>query len=213
MKKKLMYAILAAMAVISGIVFTVKQYGNGEIFKYVKENRQDGEAEEEKVTDPENLRTSVETDQSRNGGAEDQEFGVFVCGQVQEAGIVYLKPGARIDDAIRLAGGFTDEADRTYWNLASYVYDGQRIYVPKTGEIMPYPDDVGNAYDSLGRLDLNAATVTMLMELPGIGEKRAGDIIKYREKAGRFTSVEQLNEISGIKGSVFAEIKDLVCVR
>ena len=85
--------------------------------------------------------------------------------------------------------------------------------MPKTGEIMPYPDDVGNAYDSLGRLDLNAATVTMLMELPGIGEKRAGDIIKYREKAGRFTSVEQLNEISGIKGSVFAEIKDLVCVR
>ena len=207
-----MYAILAAMAVISGIVFAVKQYGNGEIFKYVKENRQDGEAEEEKVTDPENLRTSVETDQSRNGGAEDQEFGVFVCGQVQEAGIVYLKHGARVDDAIRLAGGFTDEADRTYWNLAAYVYDGQRIYVPKPGESMPY-SDADNAYDNLGRLDLNAATAAMLMELPGIGEKRAGDIIKYRDKAGRFSSIDQLNEISGIKGAVFAEIRDLVCVR
>lgn len=207
-----MYAALAAMAVISGIVFTVRQYGNGEIFKYVKEKRQGGEAQEEKVTDSENLRISVEGDQSGDGSAEDQEFGVFVCGQVQEAGIVYLKQGSRVDDAIRLAGGFTDEADRTYWNLAAYVYDGQRIYVPKPDESMPYPD-ADNAYDNLGRLDLNAATAAMLMELPGIGEKRAGDIIKYREKAGRFTSIDQLNEISGIKGSVFAEIRDLVCVR
>lgn len=212
MKKKIIYSILACLIAAGGLTFAVKQYGSGGTYGYVEEKGQGSKAGEEEVTDPEDIRISVEGRKSGIDGTEDQKLGVFICGQVKEEGIRYLTRGARVEDAIRLAGGFTEEADRTYWNLAAYVYDGQRIYVPKVGEIVPYPDE-NNAYDGLGRLDLNAATVSMLTELPGIGEKRATDIIKYREKSGGFSSVSELQEISGIKGSVFEAIKDLVCVR
>lgn len=211
-KKKVIYAVLAVLIAACGLTFAVKQYGSGESYGYVEEKGQGSEAGEEEIADSKNIRTSVEGGQPGADGCEDQKLGVFVCGQVKEEGIRYLIRGARVDDAIRLAGGFTDEADRTYWNLAAYVYDGQRIYVPKVGEIVPYPEE-SNAYDAFGRLDLNAATVSMLTELPNIGEKRASDIVKFREKIGRFTSVDQLEEIRGIKGSVYQSIKDLVCVR
>ena len=112
---------------------------------------------------------------------------------------------------VQNAAGILDALEHTK-DFQKFVYDGQRIYVPKAGEAMPYPDG-NNAYDGLGRLDLNAATAEMLKELPGIGEKRASDIIGYREKNGRFTSVEQLQEIPGLKGSVYQGMKDLVCVR
>lgn len=210
MKKQYVYVAAAILSAFCGAFFLGLHYKDGEKYSYVKENGQYKETEE--VIDPSDLRTPVEGGQTGGAGAQAEEYCVFVCGQVQEEGICYLSAGSRIDDAIRKAGGFTEEADTNYWNLAAFVCDGQRIYVPKIGEITMY-SDVTNAYDSMGRLDLNAATADMLTALPGIGEKRAADIIAYRLKAGRFTSVDELNEISGIKGSVYRDIKDLVCVR
>ena len=47
-------------------------------------------------------------------------------------------------------------------------------------------------------IDINTADVYDLQRLPGIGEKRAGDIVAYREEHGPFSSVDGLTEVSGI---------------
>jgi competence protein ComEA len=85
--------------------------------------------------------------------------------------------------------------------------------VPKVGEAVPLELASDNAYDAFGRLDLNAATLEQLMELPGIGEKRASDILRYRESIGRFEDIEQLMNVSGIKTSLMQGIRDKICVR
>ena len=61
-------------------------------------------------------------------------------------------------------------------------------------------------------MNLNTATAEELQMLPGIGEVKASSIIEYRETHGRFTSIEELQEISGIKGRVFQKIADLITI-
>ena len=61
---------------------------------------------------------------------------VHVAGAVNQEGIVYLKEGARINEAIEKAGGTTEEADMSQVNLAYELEDGMKIYIPKKGEVM-----------------------------------------------------------------------------
>ncbi|MBO7650698.1 MAG: helix-hairpin-helix domain-containing protein [Lachnospiraceae bacterium] len=212
MKKKLIiYAGAAALAVLCGFVYAYRANSEDSIYHGQTEKQQKGE--EEKIpsgTDNTDASKDGQIGISRNAA---EEYGVFVCGQVQKEGVCFLEKGSRVSDAISEAGGFTEEADTTYWNLAAYVYDGQRIYVPKVGEAVPLELASDNAYDAFGRLDLNAATLEQLMELPGIGEKRALDILRYRESIGRFEDIEQLMNVSGIKTSLMQGIRDKICVR
>lgn len=53
-------------------------------------------------------------------------------------------------------------------------------------------------------IDVNTADAYELQRLPGIGEKRAQDIIAYREEHGPFRTVDELTEVSGI-GPVILE--------
>ena len=64
-----------------------------------------------------------------------------------------------------------------------------------------------------GIVDLNSAQKEQLMELPGIGETKAEAILSYREEVGRFQTIEDLKNVSGIKESVFEKIKDKIIVR
>ncbi len=69
-----------------------------------------------------------------------------------------------------------------------------------------------SAADPDPRLDLNSATKEELMELPGIGEAKAEAILRYRRESGDFEYIEELMNISGIKGAAFEKLKDLVRV-
>lgn len=143
---------------------------------------------------------------------------VFVCGQVKEAGVYRLDAGSRIIDAITAAGGFTEQAAKEYWNLAEPVIDGQKIYVPDLTEAvsMPVDSQVGNASGAVtadGKVDINLATRDELLALPGIGEKRADDILSYRNKNGPFSCIEDIQLVSGIKGNVYEKIRALIIVR
>lgn len=68
------------------------------------------------------------------------------------------------------------------------------------------------AEEKRGMVDINTAGVEELMKLEGIGEKRAADIISYRETMGGFNSIEELMNVSGIKEAVFNRIKDKIYV-
>lgn len=62
------------------------------------------------------------------------EIVVHVAGAVKRPGVYHLKTGARNDDAIRAAGGFTVAANPDAINLAAHSEDGSQLYVPNRSE-------------------------------------------------------------------------------
>jgi competence protein ComEA len=131
---------------------------------------------------------------------------VYVCGCVNNPGVIGVKEGSRIVDVIAKAGGMTEEADVNALNQAEPVVDGQKVYVPIKGE------EVSNSSSGQGKVNINTASKDELMTLPGIGESKASDIINYRDSAGGFQTIEDIMQISGIKEAAFEKIKDYIKV-
>jgi len=133
---------------------------------------------------------------------------VHVAGQVTGPGVYVVPAGARAADAIVAAGGTTAEADVEALNLAARVADGERVYVPRRGEIPPpvasRPATLSGPGGSLpagasgAPIDLNAATAEQLDSLPGVGPATSAAILAYRSSHGRFRSVTELLEVPGI---------------
>ncbi len=147
---------------------------------------------------------------------------VHVAGAVTRPGVVELRTGARVIDAIEAAGGARPEADLDRLNLAAPLVDGQRIAVARAGEPPP-PLDPGaaagpspggdpGAVDDGGPLNLNAATPAQLEELPGVGPVLAQAILRERDRRGGFRRVEDLRSVRGIGDKRFADLKPLVTV-
>jgi len=138
---------------------------------------------------------------------------VHVLGAVAEPGIVELRPGARVVDAIGAAGGLAGEADPAGVNLARVLVDGEQLVVPREGEVPP-PAAVGaggpNGAAGGGRVSLNQADLAALDTLPRIGPALAQRIIDWRESNGPFTDVSQLTEVAGIGDAVYSGLVDLV---
>lgn len=148
--------------------------------------------------------------------ADNTPYCVYVCGSVYRPGIYELSPGSRINEAIEMAGGFTDEACDSYWNLAELVYDGQMIFVPTQDEatdrdLSSYNMNTPNA-KSDSKININTASKELLTSISGIGNGRAENIIKYREKNGGFATVDDIKNVSGIGDLIFENIKDFITV-
>jgi competence protein ComEA len=136
---------------------------------------------------------------------------VHLSGEVIMPGIYQLPVGARIDDALKAAGGPTDSGDIQRLNLAARLADGQQIVVPK--RINPVLATFSTAPSPTpGRINLNAASVAELDQLPGVGPVTAQRIVAYREQHGPFTKVEQLREAKLVNAPTFEKIKELVTV-
>ncbi len=161
---------------------------------------------------------------------------VSVTGAVHKPGLVRLRDGARVADAIEKAGGATSQANLTGLNLAQKLTDGASVVVAdsvsatgsgstvsgagagagagtgtgtgteSTGEPGSVPGPAG------GKVDLNTADVAALDALPGVGPVTAASIVSWRQKNGHFTSVEQLQEIQGIGPAKYASLSPLVTV-
>lgn len=151
------------------------------------------------------------------------ELLVHVAGQVGAPGVVRLRPGDRVVDALDAAGGATAEADLAAVNLARPVVDGEQVYVPRPGEHPPAaraganttggPGGLGAGADDGGAVvDLNSADAAALDSLPGVGPVLAERIIAWRGEHGRFTSVDELGEVSGIGEKLLSQIRDRVRV-
>lgn len=63
-----------------------------------------------------------------------------------------------------------------------------------------------------GKVNINTADVTQLTTLTGIGEKRAQDIISYRQTYGAFQNIEEIKNVSGIKDGIYNKIKEDITV-
>ena len=143
---------------------------------------------------------------------------VHVVGQVRRPGVVRLAGGARVLDAVAAAGGAKPSADLSGLNLARVVADGEQIVVPRPGQIVagaPGPQGVGGGSTSPGAaggstagalVDLNTADASALDSLPGVGPVLSQRILDWRTAHGRFSSVDELGEVSGIGDKLLAQI-------
>lgn len=159
---------------------------------------------------------------------------VHICGAVKNPGVYELSEGSRVIDAVEAAGGFLEDADQAACNLAQMVVDGCQIYITTKSESAQsglqgrsagiQDAESQNAYlqagvsadqpeqaDS-GKVNLNTADAAALKTLPGIGDSRAAAIIAFRETNGRFTCIEDIMKVSGIKQAAFDKIKDMITV-
>lgn len=147
---------------------------------------------------------------------------VDVKGAVQKEGVYTLKEGSRVSDAIAKAGGLTQEADKKSINLAQKVTDEAIIYVAKTDENISVVSQAsastsGNSSATStsiqsDKINLNTASLEDLKKISGIGDKRAQDILDYRDSQGGFKSVDELTNVSGIGEKTLEKLKNDVTV-
>jgi len=153
----------------------------------------------------------------RRAGQEDGVV-VDVVGAVARPGLVHLRNGDRVADAVAAAGGVTAEADSAGLNQARVVADGEQVRVPRSGEMPPpapaSPGGTGGAAAGgpATPVDLNRATLAELDTLPGVGPATATAIIAWRDENGRFRRVDDLLEVPGIGPARLERLRPLVRV-
>jgi competence protein ComEA len=143
---------------------------------------------------------------------------VHVAGAVRRPGVYRLRAGARVDDAVRRAGGASHGADLTAVNLAAKAEDGRQVVVPVRavapaagGASVPGPG-AGAGGAPGAPLNLNQATAEQLDTLDGIGPGLAAKILAFREEHGGFGSVDELDQVPGIGATRLEALRELVTV-
>ena len=146
----------------------------------------------------------------------DEQFIVIdICGAVQYAGVVKLKQGDRMIDAVEAAGGLLSTADRKQVNLARILVDGEQIYIPEVGEVENVNSGIGVSLTTStqsGKININTASQSELETLNGIGKVLAERILQYRNDKGRFKTIEEIKKVSGIGDKKYEGIKDHITV-
>lgn len=118
----------------------------------------------------------------------DEIIVVYVTGEVKNPGVVRLKDGSRVEDAINEAGGITEDADITRINLAQKLEDGSKIKIPNINEKTEEDEEITEEIieteikHSQNTININTAKQNELETLPGIGPTIATKIIEYRNQ-------------------------------
>ena len=157
---------------------------------------------------------------------QDSEIFIHVSGAVQKPGLYKLSSNTRINDALTAAGGLASEANREWFNksvnLAQKLSDGVKLYIPFQGEISrsrPGLEQQSSgvvageqtsifSQETQGKININAASVSQLGSLPGIGPSYAQRIIDSRP----FSKIEDIMNVPGIGEKTFEKIKDQISV-
>ncbi|KPU27881.1 hypothetical protein TR13x_00550 [Caloranaerobacter sp. TR13] len=146
----------------------------------------------------------------------DKTIMVHISGEVYKSGLVILKEGDRVIDAVNAAGGLKEEADLDRINLAKKLVDEEKIYIPKKGEESfisdPEENVIVSTNVSAGKVNINNASLNELMKLPKIGKTLASRIIEYRTK-NKFDDIEEIKNVPRIGEKTFEAIKDLITVK
>lgn len=135
---------------------------------------------------------------------------VHVAGAVRHPGVIELPPGARVADALELAGGPLPRAELDLLNLAALAVDGTQILVPFRGSLAPMASAASPAATAGAVIALNSADVSALETVPGLGPVKAGAIVAYRTEIGGFTSIDELLEVAGIGPATLESIRPFV---
>jgi competence protein ComEA len=136
---------------------------------------------------------------------------VHVTGAVQRPGVVPLRSGDRLAEALAAAGGASTAADLDDLNLARRLRDGEQVVIPekprRTASVAPITTLPPGA-----RLDLNRATEAQLDALPAIGPTYAKRIVDSRAVDGPFKSMQDLVDRRIVPKATYDKIRDLLMV-
>ncbi|MFL6175980.1 MAG: helix-hairpin-helix domain-containing protein [Ornithinibacter sp.] len=144
---------------------------------------------------------------------------VHVVGRVKHPGVRRLPVGSRVTDAVEAAGGVATKADLSALNLARVLVDGEQVRVPAVGEPVARAPTAGAGSATSGGagsgssgapVSINTADLAGLDSLPGVGPVLAQRILDWRSSHGRFTSIDELGEVSGIGEKLLAQLTPLV---
>ena len=227
-KQKVIIAIIGSMIIIAFLYYI-----------YTKEDNMvisDEESLEENMLG--NIVGNLEENEETTKKATDKII-VHVSGAVNKEGIVELEENSRISDAINKAEGLKENADTKNINLAFKLEDGMKIYIPteeetiekneqnqneniidqtskyvtsSSGVVQEEQTNEKNEQNKNEKININTATQTELETLPGIGPSTSLKIVNYREENGKFKSIEEIKEVSGIGDAKYENIKELICV-
>ena len=225
-KQKIIIAMIGSMLIIAILYYI-----------YTKEEN------ENVISTEDNVIENVVADAEESEETTKEEINkiiVHVSGAVNKEGIVELEENSRIADAISQAEGLKENADTKNINLAFKLEDGMKIYIPTIEESQKANeqnqkenviDETSKYVTSSGgviqeqqtnknvdvkkseKININTATQTELETLPGIGPSTSLKIVNYREENGKFKSIEEIKEVSGIGDAKYENIKDLICVK
>ena len=166
-----------------------------------------------------------ETSKEESNEENEEEIIVHITGAVKIPGIIKLKQGSRIEDAVEKAGGLTEDADISNVNFAYVLEDGVKITIPSNSELEEkevitsesgeniIEDTISTSNETKGKTNINKANEEELLNLPGIGTELASRIVTYRQQNGKFSSIEEIKNVSGIGDSKYEKIKDLISIK
>ena len=191
--------------------------------------------DEKDILDLQDNSEDIEEEEVSN--TEDKQIYVYITGEVNNKGVVILNEGSRIIDAIDAAGGLTGKANISKMNLAYVLYDGMKINIPNDDDIKDNSDfkyvingssDNEQEYSDIEResnvtdnktfiknnslVNINTASQTELETLPGIGPSLALRIVNYRKENGKFSSIDEIKNVSGIGDNKFEDLKKYITV-
>ena len=146
---------------------------------------------------------------------------VDIKGEVLRPGVYEFSCESRIQEVIKKAGGFTEEADETKINLAQKISDQMQIIVPnlhskQEGGVTEGNSEKGNTSNTTpsnskqGTVNINTATLEELQTIKGIGKKKAEAILQYRKEHGAFRTKEDLLQVKGIGKKALEAIESQV---
>jgi competence protein ComEA len=153
------------------------------------------------------------TESAVNTTSETKKINVYVNGEVKKPGVYELESGSRIEDAIKISGGFTETADKTRLNLAKKLRDEDYIFIDTINLRNSNASGSSSSGTGENKVNINTASKEELMTVPGIGEVTAGNIIAYREKNGDFSTIEDLKKVGRIGDKTLEKFKDKIEVR
>lgn len=199
-KKDLLKIVAIPVMVIVAVLFFWINAGNDEI-KVDEANPQTAETD---------LEAQAEDEQSQAGQG---SIYVDIGGEVEMPGVYEVSEGTRLFQVIERAGGLTEDADIDEINRAETVFDGQKIMIGAKGDSKESGGETeSSSYAEEEKININTADSVELQSIPGIGPSKAERIIEYRESEGRFKTIDDIKNISGIGNKTFESIKEYITV-
>ncbi len=172
---------------------------------------------------------SLETTTSTSSNKEKKY--IDIKGSVKNPGVYEFNDNDRVIDAIKLAGGLKKDANTSNINLSKKLESEMVIYVYNNNEIKNSKNslscettcsteiiEINNCVENTDTekkkslININTATIEELQTLEGIGESKAQSIVNYRNEVGKFNSIEDIKNVSGIGDSLFIQIKDKITI-
>ena len=171
-----------------------------------------------------NLQSAEKSSLAKNNDKE--KIIVHLSGEVKNPGVYQLQEGERLIALLKLSGGLKSTADMEKLNLASPLFDGEKVVIPAKNNKKVEPSFIEvleqNSADNIfadtdtaekAIININRAGEDELCNLSGIGPAKAESILKYRKENGFFSSKEELLNISGIGEKTLENIRDEISLK